>query len=339
MSVIVTAQEETIFVRESQLKELSSQISVLEEVNNLYLNSSAVINKIDKEIGAISKKIEDCRWNMVHIKNEVDGKDNGLDSLSSVEGVHSSVVNDVAEAAMKSEIADLIRSKVDSDIARELEEVTFQRVFNKLEALRKKYKISAKSKAETIKAMVASQQASTPASNGGPSFDESISDDDSVESDQENYSNADTESQREATKGLKKKLKKQKMLIDLLRNQIVNLGHKPIAEIVTYQKAESNLQSALARLMDGDETASDDFDKWDEFVRNHPEYKAKQLRLKERFKQENLAVNQAALRMYRTIVPPGKILYLHHVLCFLTTTSLYRHCINLHSRDAGEGSA
>ena len=59
--------------------------------------------------------------------------------------------------------------------------------------------------------------------------------------------------------------------------------------------------------MDGDESASDDFDKWDEFVRNHPEYKARQERIRDRFKKDNFLVNKAALRRLRSLIPAGII--------------------------------
>ena len=331
-TLLLLGLDETILLREKQLKELTFELNQLEETNNLYLQSKAAVKKVEGEINSIMKAIEAARWNLVHMRcgESGDGKESKEQTADEGEGkgkgnVHTNVMNEVAETSMKVEIAEIIRSKVDLEISKEMEEVSFQRICSKLEALRKKYKISAKNPADVVKAMAASQQSSAiknqPSSSGGggDGGDSDFDDDDDDDDDDdhpENGSGADSDTEegqskaelrRSATKKLKKKLKKQKMLIDLLRNQIVNLGHKPIAEIVTYQRAESNLQNALARLMDGDETASDDFDKWDEFVRNHPEYKAKQIRLKERFKRENLAVNKAALRMFRTLVPPGTL--------------------------------
>lgn len=334
--------DETITLREKKLKELTYELSYLEETNTLYLQSKSAVSKVEADICAIVKQIEDARWQLVHMRSREESAEfqggkvsekivscetnsnissNGESGIRTKSDVHTAVMNDVAESNLKAEIGELIRSKVEVDILREMEEVKFQRITNKLETLRKKYKISGKSQADMLKAMASSQQSSAgrhkfSSSDGGEGSsgdsdtdgnngdDDDDGDDSEADSDTEE-GQAKAETRRTATKKMKKKLKKQKMLIDLLRNQIINLGHKPIAEIVTYQRAESNLQDALSRLMDGDETASDDFDKWDEFVRNHPEYKAKQLRIKERFKQENLAVNKAALRLFRTLVPPG----------------------------------
>lgn len=315
--------EETILMREGKLSELGAELTQLERINSLFLQSKVSVSQVDGELSKIAKQIEAARWNLVNMREDDNSSSNGTcgheeDTDSST--AHSSVMKDVTEASMKANITDLFHKKVDVEICREMEEVKFQRVFNKLEGLRKKYKIAAKNKQDMVKALAAAGQQTTVdskdrelniISSSNTCSDDDSSDDDDCEETEENISDEDglsdkAESHRSAVKLLKKKVKKQKILIDLLRNQIVNLGHKPIAEIVTYQKAESNLQNALARLMDGDETASDDFDKWDEFVRNHPEYKAKQLRLKERFKRENLAVNKAALQMFRTLVPPGK---------------------------------
>jgi hypothetical protein len=320
--------EETIVIRETQLKELSFELIQLEETNNLYLQSKSTISKVDGELSTMVKKIEAVRWSLVHMRCEDSSEVEGGVASSTGDKAGTgctAVTNDVAEETMKEEVSDLIRCKMNLDISREMEEVVYQRIFNKLESLRKKYKVSAKNKADVVTALAAHQAAGKPPTTSGggggggvshsPSGDSDSDSESDADDDQDppSESDADTEegrakaeSRRAAVKTLKKKMKKQKMLIDLLRNQITNLGHKPISEIVTYQKAENNLQNALTRLMDGDETASDDFDKWDEFVRNHPEYKAKQLRLKERFKRENLAVNKAALRMFRTLVPPGK---------------------------------
>ncbi|CAE7433819.1 nphp3, partial [Symbiodinium microadriaticum] len=109
----------------------------------------------------------------------------------------------------------------------------------------------------------------------------------------------------EANTSLKKRIKKQRMLIDILTNQVVSLGVEPIAEVVTFPKAEQRLQSALVRLMEGDEEAAKDFDKWDQFVRNHPEYKVKEVARKLKWTRENLPINAAALRHIRGLVPPS----------------------------------
>jgi tetratricopeptide (TPR) repeat protein len=109
-------------------------------------------------------------------------------------------------------------------------------------------------------------------------------------------------------KKLSKRVKKQRLLIDLLTNQVVSLGAAPIAEVVTLVSAEQRLQQSLVKLMEGDEEAAKDFDKWDQFVRNHPEFKQKEEMKKERWKVENTPVNVIASRWIKSMIPPDIIL-------------------------------
>ena len=299
-------------MRENQLLELNNEISHIENVNKYYLECKAALGNIDGKIDGIRKRIETTRAKLVHMPG-IDSESHSGESMGSSSDIpngsaHVIVMNDATENNLKAEITDLVREKMEYDISRELEEVTFQRIFNKLESLRMKFNVSAHNQNEVAKAISVQNSNSSGQINStvNGSF---VSDSDDGEDDSENDSNSDSDNEdgKSKTKKLKKKVRKQKMLIDLLKNQIINLGHKPIEEIVTFQRAEKNLQNALARIMDGDESASDDFDKWDEFVRNHPEYKARQERIRDRFKKDNFLVNKAALRRLRSLIPAGII--------------------------------
>ena len=59
--------------------------------------------------------------------------------------------------------------------------------------------------------------------------------------------------------------------------------------------------------MDGDELASDEFTKWDNYIRNHPEHKRREEERKVTWERQNNPLNVAALRRIRTIIPSSLI--------------------------------
>ena len=138
-----------------------------------------------------------------------------------------------------------------------------------------------------------------------------INDDDSLELDSDNDGNNNSfRSQRDRNRlssmdphKLRIKLKKRKELIIMLKSQLISNGVKPIEEVVPLEKAEEKLKMALSRLMEGDESAETEFSRWDEYVRNHPEFKAKEEQRREIWRQQNAIVNTACLRRMRAIVP------------------------------------
>ena len=77
------------------------------------------------------------------------------------------------------------------------------------------------------------------------SIDSFCSDDDS-DSDDEGLDNKGKKSLLK----LKKKLKRQSVLIDLLRSQLIGLGVRPIEEVVSFERAEARLKDALQRLLE-----------------------------------------------------------------------------------------
>eukprot|EP01041_Mallomonas_annulata_P010063 gene10063-20963_t len=92
-------------------------------------------------------------------------------------------------------------------------------------------------------------------------------------------------------------------LISMLKSQLISNGLKPIEEIVTLENAEQKLKVSLQRLMEGDELAEGEFSKWDEYLRNHPEFKAKEEVKKGTWIMENQAVNEHCLCRLRAIIP------------------------------------
>ena len=65
------------------------------------------------------------------------------------------------------------------------------------------------------------------------------------------------------------------------------------------------LKAALQKLMEGDEKAQDDFDKWDKFIQNHPEHvKAKEEEAKA-WVENNRLPNEEACKTMKTFVPPN----------------------------------
>jgi hypothetical protein len=78
--------------------------------------------------------------------------------------------------------------------------------------------------------------------------------------------------------------------------------------VVTLVSAEKRLQQSLIKLMEGDEEAAKDFDKWDQFVRNHPEFKQKEELKKVKWKNENTPINAKANRCIKSMIPSNIML-------------------------------
>lgn len=193
------------------------------------------------------------------------------------------------EEEVEAQVAAIFTVKRDLEVKRELLKLQLRRVSSELDAIKLKYNVTTVSvvPAPALMKPVRVVEESESESSGDESDDDADSGKDASES---------------AT-GLKKKIRKQKLLIKLLRSQISTLGAEPIEEVVSYERAESKLQSALTRLMEGDESASDEFTKWDNFIRNHPEHKRREEERKLAWERQNTALNEACLRRIRSIVP------------------------------------
>lgn len=62
---------------------------------------------------------------------------------------------------------------------------------------------------------------------------------------------------------MNKRMKNYKRKVDILTSQLESKGVKAMKEVVSYDKAQQYLKENLQKLMEGDETAEKDFEKWD----------------------------------------------------------------------------
>jgi len=92
--------------------------------------------------------------------------------------------------------------------------------------------------------------------------------------------------------------------IEMLKNQIEGAGLKPVEEVTTLEEAEEKLQSALAKLLKGDESATEDCEKWGVIVESHPETKIKKENEAREWLKQNQRPNEEALRLMRSFIPP-----------------------------------
>mmetsp|Transcript_12262 Transcript_12262/g.18578 ORF Transcript_12262/g.18578 Transcript_12262/m.18578 type:complete len:1713 (+) Transcript_12262:153-5291(+) len=91
--------------------------------------------------------------------------------------------------------------------------------------------------------------------------------------------------------------------VALLRKQLEESGQQPV-EFVELSIARQRMQEAVQRLMEGDEEAEKEVDKWDKAIRMNPEYQ-KELEDKAReWEEQNRQMNLDCLQIMRRLVPP-----------------------------------
>ncbi|CAM9501759.1 unnamed protein product [Chrysoparadoxa australica] len=102
-------------------------------------------------------------------------------------------------------------------------------------------------------------------------------------------------------------LEEKELQITMLKQQLSGLGEQPIEEVATLDVAKSKLTESLTKLMAGDDgdAVQKEFDKWDRFVRNHPEHLAEEAAKAEAWREDNESTNKEALRFLKTYVPPN----------------------------------
>ena len=91
--------------------------------------------------------------------------------------------------------------------------------------------------------------------------------------------------------------------IDVLKRQLTAVGQQP-AEFVDLATARKNMEEAVKRLMDGDESAEKEIERWDTAIKNNPEYQEEQERLQREWMEAQRPKWDAALRTMRSLVPP-----------------------------------
>ena len=99
-------------------------------------------------------------------------------------------------------------------------------------------------------------------------------------------------------------LARNKEIIEMLKSQLLSKGVEPITEVISYQQAQEKLKTSLELVMGGDERAEGEFNKWDEYVRNHPEYKAQAERARAQWISRNHLLNRTCYNLIRELVPP-----------------------------------
>lgn len=278
---VLKAHEDNLSKIDAKLKILSIEIALVEDVRNRFKDSEKSVTVIDEKIQTKNRVIEQIRWQLV----QSDGNDEAF-----ITTLHANLRNEINE-------------KASIEIERELAEVVHRKILNELEAVRIRHGI-----ASDISIFAKARAAQESRSARNKMLLDDLSDDSSEDDDADDDEDGAGEGEdAEKMASLKKRVKKQRILINILTSQVESLGVVPIAEVVTFVKAEQRLQNALVRLMEGDEEAAKDFDKWDQFVRNHPEFKAKEELKKLKWTRENTPINAAALRHIKGLVPPSII--------------------------------
>jgi tetratricopeptide (TPR) repeat protein len=317
---IALRDKESLVVRLSE-KETKSLSDAKVEVKNLEDQFSSVHKQLEvfngeiKTLGDLNSKQKEAMKQSSVLHDSIQSK------LVSIGAIRWRLVgydgrNEVEVTGGRNDLSALVREKGDLEIDAELHEITIRKIDKELEPYRIKYKVAEVSVAHPLpKSSVLNAEKKpielVPATTAYAVTDVDVSSDDGNESESGEVSGDESAGN---SKRYRKKLKKQAMLIDMLTNQVISLGATPIAEVATLLKAEQKLQNALVRLMEGDEAAAKDFDKWDQFVRNHPDYKRKQIEQKLLWSSLNDPVNVAACHLMRSFVPPDIV-----VSCTLTS--------------------
>ncbi|KAJ1448806.1 hypothetical protein M885DRAFT_128508 [Pelagophyceae sp. CCMP2097] len=99
-------------------------------------------------------------------------------------------------------------------------------------------------------------------------------------------------------------LEAQAVQIAMLTRQLEAAGHSAITEIVTLPEAKRRLTVALTALMAGDESATEEFDKWDRYVSLHPDHRKALEEEASAWEAAEKPLLEEAQRRCRTFVPP-----------------------------------
>jgi len=90
--------------------------------------------------------------------------------------------------------------------------------------------------------------------------------------------------------------------VDLLKKQLAALGADPI-ELVSLEEARKRMTEAVAKLMQGDEKAEKDVEKWDKAIRLNPDYVKEMEEKAKKWAEDNKGVCTEALKTTRGLVP------------------------------------
>ena len=77
---------------------------------------------------------------------------------------------------------------------------------------------------------------------------------------------------RSATPATPTSIEELQSLVAMLQKQLKAAGVDPDTALLSLDDIKGNLQAATRKLMDGDERAQPEFDKWEKIMNSHPEH-------------------------------------------------------------------
>ena len=101
-----------------------------------------------------------------------------------------------------------------------------------------------------------------------------------------------------------KKIKDLEELVEMLKQQLKDAHIEPILEVVPLVTAKERLQHAISLMISGDPQAEIEFNRWDTYIRTHPEHIAEEKQKLESWTKANDENCVDALRVMKSFVPP-----------------------------------
>lgn len=90
----------------------------------------------------------------------------------------------------------------------------------------------------------------------------------------------------------------------MLKTQLKAVGAAPVSA-VPLQIAERRMRDAVRRMMNGDPTAENEIERWDQSIRMNPEYIKREQAKTRKWEEGNKDKNRVALRHMRYLIPPN----------------------------------
>ena len=92
--------------------------------------------------------------------------------------------------------------------------------------------------------------------------------------------------------------------LELLKSQLIQAGITPITDIVSYETAKTNLRNAIKNAFENNSIeATNEVDRWDTYVKNHPKYIEEKQEEKRKWNVEQYLQNCNALKKQQQIIP------------------------------------
>jgi hypothetical protein len=91
--------------------------------------------------------------------------------------------------------------------------------------------------------------------------------------------------------------------VALLKRQLQESGQQPV-EFVELSVAREKMQAAVQKLMEGDEKAEKDVEKWDKAIRMNPEYQKEMEEKAKKWAEDQKPVMEKCRRRMRAVIPP-----------------------------------